>query len=216
MNLAGVCRLSPRIMRRHAVADEDHEQTFKDFDEAVNMTAAALEKWLDTDDSKAVGYKEEDCTADESVGHKSGHRIVAIKHKKKADLTDDDYAHMKKVVSYIHRHMAQGGPAEDMEHSRWRCSLMNWGHDPAKLGVRSSVRVIAPGPPSSIPRPARLRRFPQAIPPIASVAARRMPNTTLVRIYADRGSVERGMRAPPAHLATPLRGCPIASRDEGG
>ena len=39
---------------------------------------------------------------------------------------------MHKVVGYIHRHMAQGGPADDKEHSRWRFSLMNWGHDPLK------------------------------------------------------------------------------------
>ena len=59
-------------------------------------------------------------------------RIVAIKRKKAADLTADDYAHMKKVVGYVHRHLAQGGPADDKEHSRWRYSLMNWGHDPLK------------------------------------------------------------------------------------
>ena len=59
-------------------------------------------------------------------------RIVEIKRKKKADLTDDDYAHMKKVVAYVRRHTAQGGPAKDKEHSDWRYSLMNWGHDPMK------------------------------------------------------------------------------------
>ena len=39
---------------------------------------------------------------------------------------------MNKVVGYVHRHLAQGGPKEDVEHSRWRHSLMNWGHDPLK------------------------------------------------------------------------------------
>ena len=112
---------------------DDHAQIDKDFREAVNMTPAALEKWLDTDDSKEVGWKGEDGHGTgESVGHKSGARIVEILHKKKADLTDDDYAHMQKVVSYVHRHLAQGGPKEDAEHSRWRYSLMNWGHDPMR------------------------------------------------------------------------------------
>ena len=27
-----------------------------------------------------------------------------------ADLTDDDYAHMAKVVGYVRRHLKQGGP----------------------------------------------------------------------------------------------------------
>ena len=39
---------------------------------------------------------------------------------------------MRKVVGYVRRHLAQGGPAADKEHSRWRYSLMNWDHDPLK------------------------------------------------------------------------------------
>ncbi|SEN34342.1 Protein of unknown function [Sphingomonas gellani] len=116
------------------MAEQDARETLHaDFDRAVNMSPATLEKWLDTPESKEVGWKGEDGHGSgESVGHHSGTLIVAIKRKKKADLTDDDYAHMKKVIGYVHRHLAQGGPAEDKEHSRWRYSLMNWGHDPAK------------------------------------------------------------------------------------
>ncbi|WP_267434848.1 DUF3140 domain-containing protein [Sphingomonas sp. GM_Shp_1] len=109
---------------------EDHEQVYADFKEAVNMAPAELEKFLDTDESRQVGQKKGG--SDESVGHESGGKIIAIKRKKKADLTDDDYAHMKKVVGYVHRHMKQGGPDKDVEHSPWRYSLMNWGHDPLK------------------------------------------------------------------------------------
>jgi hypothetical protein len=111
----------------------DNDQTFHAFAEAVNMTPAALEKWLDTDDSKRVGWKGEDGKGTgESVGHQSGRKIIAIRHKKKAELDDADFAHMKKVVGYVHRHLAEGGPAADKEHSDWRYSLMNWGHDPLK------------------------------------------------------------------------------------
>ena len=112
---------------------DDQKQIRDAFHEAVNMTPAALEKWLDTDDSKAVGWKGEDGHGSgESVGHKSGHRIVEILRTKQADLSEDDYHHMQTVVSYVHRHLAQGGPAEDKETSRWRYSLMNWGHDPCR------------------------------------------------------------------------------------
>ena len=93
------------------------------------MTPVALEKHLGTDESKKVGYKAHD--GDESVGHKSGERIVEILHKKQADLTEDDLKHMHKVVGYVHRHMAQR-PDGDIEHTNWRTSLMNWGHDPLK------------------------------------------------------------------------------------
>ncbi|WP_294391912.1 DUF3140 domain-containing protein [uncultured Sphingomonas sp.] len=112
---------------------DDQAQTRKAFGEAVNMTPAELERWLDSEDSQRVGWKGEDGDGPgESVGHKSGTRIIAIKRTRQADLTDDDYTHMRKVVGYVHRHMAQGGPAEDKDHSDWRYSLMNWGHDPMK------------------------------------------------------------------------------------
>ncbi|MCQ8242320.1 DUF3140 domain-containing protein [Rhizosaccharibacter radicis] len=124
-------------MTKSADAEKDHDQIARDFREAVNMTPAALEKWLDSEESKSVGFVDGDNKKNsggkESVGHKSGHRIVEIRRKKAADLTDDDYAHMKKVVGYVHRHLAQKPKgSDDIEHSRWRFSLMNWGHDPLK------------------------------------------------------------------------------------
>ena len=120
------------------MADDDREQIIKAFDEAVNMAPKALEDWLRTEDSRSVGWaggeKKTSDSGGEAVGHHEGRRIVEIKHKKKADYTDQDYADMKKVAGYVHRHLAQGGPADDKEHSRWRYSLMNWGHDPLKTG----------------------------------------------------------------------------------
>ncbi|GAB3676195.1 DUF3140 domain-containing protein [Angustibacter aerolatus] len=105
--------------------DDERKGIRRDFDEAVNMTPKQLEDWLQTDDSKRVGVGE-----GESVGHESGRRIVEIKRTKVADLTDDDHEHMRRVTGYVHRHLTQGGPKSDVEHSRWRYSLMNWGHDP--------------------------------------------------------------------------------------
>ncbi|MFJ6676611.1 DUF3140 domain-containing protein [Actinosynnema sp. NPDC091369] len=99
-----------------------------DFADAVNMTAAELERWLGTDESRSVGQSD---GGGESVGHESGRRIVALLRKKKGELTDDDHAHMRKVVGYVHRHLAQR-PDGDVKHTRWRYSLMNWGHDPLK------------------------------------------------------------------------------------
>ena len=100
-----------------------------EFAELVNMTPKELEDFLETDESEAVGQKD---GGGESTGHASGRRIVKIKRKKQGDLTEDDEAHMAKVVGYVKRHLAQGGPDEDVEHSKWRYSLMNWGHDPLK------------------------------------------------------------------------------------
>ncbi|TDL45946.1 DUF3140 domain-containing protein [Microbacterium oleivorans] len=105
---------------------DEQQQITKDFDGAVNMTAAQIEKWLDTDESKAVGQKS---GGGESTGHASGRRIVKILRTKKDELTDADYAHMKKVHGYVARHSTQR-PKGDVTDTDWRYSLMNWGHDP--------------------------------------------------------------------------------------
>ena len=112
------------------MADDDRDTVRKEFDEAVNMSASELEEWLATDESQSVGQKSGG--SGESTGHESGRRIVKILHTRKGDLTDDDYAHMRKVHGYVQRHMAQEPGKEDVEHSRWRYSLMNWGHDPLR------------------------------------------------------------------------------------
>jgi uncharacterized protein DUF3140 len=109
---------------------DEHDEIRTQFAEAVNMTASELQKWLDSDESQAVGQKSGG--SDESTGHESGRRIVELLHTKKGDLTDDDYAHMKKVHGYVARHLAQEPKSEDVETSKWRYSLMNWGHDPLK------------------------------------------------------------------------------------
>ena len=112
------------------MASLDRDKVRREFADAVNMTASELREWLDTPESRKVGWKGADGTASESVGHASGRRIVAILHKPVADLTDEDYAHMRKVVGYVRRHRAQR--PENIYTSRWRYSLMNWGHDPTR------------------------------------------------------------------------------------
>ncbi|WP_294124202.1 DUF3140 domain-containing protein [Sphingomonas sp.] len=106
----------------------DRAKVRREFGQAVNMTAGEIEEWLATGQSRSVGFKRDG--ASESVGHASGRRIVDLLGKKVAELSDDDYAHMRKVVGYVHRHLAQR--PENIYTSRWRYSLMNWGHDPAK------------------------------------------------------------------------------------
>ncbi|MFF7717839.1 DUF3140 domain-containing protein [Streptomyces luteogriseus] len=108
--------------------DGEREETWNDFRELVNMTPADLEKWLESDDSRSAGQHQD---GGESTGHASGRRIVTILRARKGDLTDDDYRHMRKVVGYVRRHLAQR-PSGDVRDSRWRYSLMNWGHDPLR------------------------------------------------------------------------------------
>lgn len=97
------------------------------FAKLVNMSPRELETWLKTGESKSVG---QDSGDGESIGRKSGKRILAILRKKGAPSADD-LRHMRRVISFIARHRAQG-PRQNVETSRWRYSLMNWGHDPLK------------------------------------------------------------------------------------
>ncbi|MET8904485.1 DUF3140 domain-containing protein [Streptomyces sp. NPDC004538] len=105
---------------------DERQETWDGFRELVNMAAADLEAWLDTDESRDAGHHQD---GGESTGHASGRRIVRIQRTGRGDLSDDDYEHMRKVVGYVRRHLAQR-PSGDVEDSRWRHSLMNWGHDP--------------------------------------------------------------------------------------
>ena len=112
------------------MAEDDPDTIRREFADAVNMTAGELEQWLDTEESRSVG--QQSGGSGESTGHESGRRIVVLLRTKKDDLSDDDLAHMRKVHGYVQRHLAQGPQKEDVESSRWRYSLMNWGHDPLK------------------------------------------------------------------------------------
>ena len=112
----------------------DREKIERDFARAVNMSAAELEEWLGSHESRKVGWKGADGAASESVGHASGRRIVKILGKRNDALTTDDYEHMRKVVGYVARHSAQR--PQNIYTSRWRYSLMNWGHDPLKEDER--------------------------------------------------------------------------------
>ncbi len=105
---------------------DDSKTIIADFQNAVNMTAKELQAWLETEESQSVGQKKDD---DEAIGHKSGRRISELLQH--SDYSEDDLAHMKKVASYVHRHSAQR-PAGEVTDTRWRYSLMNWGHDPLK------------------------------------------------------------------------------------
>ena len=109
------------------MTDDEAVEIRKDFREAVNMSPSELEEWLETEESKSVG----DSDDGESTGHESGRRIVEIKRTNVDDLTDSDHDHMRKVVGYVNRHLAQR-PDSDVTETNWRYSLMNWGHDPTK------------------------------------------------------------------------------------
>jgi Protein of unknown function (DUF3140) len=110
------------------MSGEELADVWDDWKDAVNMSQRQLQDWLETDESRSVGQKD---GGGEATGHKSGRRIVEILGTNKGDLSGDDVDHMRTVVGYVHRHLAQR-PSGDIERTPWRYSLMNWGHDPLK------------------------------------------------------------------------------------
>src|SRR5215469_2082438 len=115
--------------RSLARARADRARIMRDFKQVVNMSARELAAWLETDDSHRVGWR--DTANEESVGHRSGRRIVEILRTKNDRLTDWDLMHMRAVVGFVRRHVAQR-PRKNAATSRWAYSLKNWGHDPIR------------------------------------------------------------------------------------
>jgi hypothetical protein len=95
----------------------------------TNLSQAELRAWLETPESRQVGMVRRG--ESESVGRQSARKILAIRGTPPENLTDSDYRHMKKVIGYCRRHLAQR-PWGDVTRTRWRWSLMNWGHDPLR------------------------------------------------------------------------------------
>jgi hypothetical protein len=111
-------------------SSKSRDQIWSEWQDLVNMSPSEIEDWLGTEESKSVG----DTGDAASTGRRSAERIVEIRRTRKDALTGDQWEHMAKVTGYIKRHCAQGGPSGDVESSKWRYSLMNWGHDPLKTG----------------------------------------------------------------------------------
>lgn len=86
-------------------------------------------------ESAGAGWSKDDGSG-ETVGHDSGRKIVAIleKNPKKdpSKYDQDDIDHMRKVVAYCKRHLAQEEKAKKDTESKSYKSLKNWGHDAQK------------------------------------------------------------------------------------
>ncbi|EAW07010.1 DUF3140 domain-containing protein [Aspergillus clavatus NRRL 1] len=112
---------------------KDKSTVINEFTDLVNMTPNELRDWLKEEQSQSAGWKRD---SDETVGHESGRRIVEILEqnpsKDPGGYSDDDIAHMRKVVSYCKRHLAREGHVKRDTGSKSYKSLKNWGHDPLK------------------------------------------------------------------------------------
>jgi len=107
----------------------------REFNDLVNMTAPELKDWLGSEASTGSGWSKDDGSG-ETIGHESGRKIISILEKNpKKDpqkYDQDDIDHMRKVVAYCKRHLAQEEKAKQDTESKSYKSLKNWGHDAQK------------------------------------------------------------------------------------
>ena len=108
---------------------EDVDDVWPEWLRAVNMFAVEVENWLETDESRAAGHRLENRASDDEMYRR---RIVTLLRTKKGELTEDDASDMRLVVGFVHEALARR-PDGDVEHTRWRYSLMNCAHDPLRV-----------------------------------------------------------------------------------
>ncbi len=187
-------------------------EAWQEFRSLVNMPAKALRDWLETEHSRGVGWTNDG--DDEAVGHRSGRRIVDLLEQGEAPSEAADVAFLRKVVGYVRRHLAQR-PDGDVSETRWRYSLMNWGHDPLRVAGKPKRRASAPSaaarPASGVAKRAAPTRQPASATPAARAgrtavrgakratdAAAKRPATTAAKRSATTG---RAVAKPPAGTA---------------
>ncbi|KAI1417996.1 hypothetical protein F5Y13DRAFT_184508 [Hypoxylon sp. FL1857] len=114
---------------------KDKQTVIQEFNELVNMSASDLETWLKEGASESAGWSKSDGSG-ETIGHESGRKIIEILKKNPDKDPDkyeqDDIDHMRRVVAYCKRHLAQEEKAKQDPDSKSARSLKNWGHDPTK------------------------------------------------------------------------------------
>ncbi|KAN0064106.1 hypothetical protein ACQY0O_003270 [Thecaphora frezii] len=129
------------------------EDVIKEFNELVNMTADELEKWLKSKDSTESGWT--GGQGGETVGHDSGTKIADILRrnpdKEKDKYTEEDLKHMRKVVSYNKRHLAQeehlkeSKSEEELKKTKSYKSLKNDGSSPTSPASTASAVATTAG-----------------------------------------------------------------------
>ncbi|KAI4257285.1 MAG: hypothetical protein LQ352_001697 [Teloschistes flavicans] len=114
---------------------KDDATVIQEFNDIVNMTSSELDSWLKEEQSESSGWSKDDGSG-ETVGHESGRKIIQILDKNPGKDPDkyeeEDLQHMRKVVSYCKRHLAQEEKAKQNTDSKSYKSLKNWGHDALK------------------------------------------------------------------------------------
>jgi hypothetical protein len=112
-------------MVRDQRVEPEVEQLWQDFHSRVNVTSEQLRSWLLTQ-----GSGEEAFGPDPDLDlPQPGRQILAVKRKRKVDLTPDDIDVMQFAVDEI-QDLLDTRPEVGPSDEGWRRALLDLGHDP--------------------------------------------------------------------------------------
>jgi hypothetical protein len=95
---------------------------YTEFKPGICMPAAELERWLKTAEPNSIWQNRGPI---ERTEDQSGEQVICTPHRKKADITPGDAAHLHKASASMSCHSAQRPPG-DIAHLHSRYSRMNW------------------------------------------------------------------------------------------
>lgn len=99
---------------------QDMQFTIQDFHSAINMSPEEIERWMRSPEARSAPDAGED------------QRVLRLLQTPQDQLTDGDMGEMRLVIDRVREQLVLQPRPQDVAHSRWRYSLMNWGHDPLK------------------------------------------------------------------------------------
>ena len=111
----------------------------------VNMTAAELKSFMDSNDGKKAGLTKQQ--ADKlgiNYGRESAKWIIKMKQTPVSEWTDKMWYWAKRQISFNSRMIGNKGELFDENGNKTRkhLSLLIWGHDPQKYGNGGNISTF--------------------------------------------------------------------------
>jgi len=102
------------------------DELWNDFHRLVNMSASSLDAWL-----RIVSVDPDWELSPDRAGMWTGHRVLALLGKDRAELTGGDVALMRMVVEQVRAEL-RGDNDPNSSHAARHRRLLSIGHDPLK------------------------------------------------------------------------------------
>lgn len=120
--------------------EDEREETYKKWNELVNMSPRELSDFIDSEEGEEAGLSRKDARDAGAGGKKitsgrdSARAIVRMLKRDKEEWSDNDWMWANKQINFISRMKGNEGPNRDEKGrpTRKLLALKIWGHDPEK------------------------------------------------------------------------------------